>query len=263
MSPWVPVALAAAAAVVTQAPSVGEARLSLLHRGPIARPPSGLVLTTLGALLVLVLGGPLVALLAVAATLLARRVSVGRRLAADRHRERTRAVEALSLLGTDLRAGRDPADALLAAAGVATGASAAALAAAAAQARLGGDVVGALRVEGSAVPDALAGLAACWQVCSSAGSGLAAGVDRLEEGLRAAEAQRRAVETELAAPRATARLLAVLPVGGLWLAAALGAHPIQVLLHTPLGIGCLLVGLALDGLGLAWTGRIVSRAGSG
>jgi tight adherence protein B len=113
------------------------------------------------------------------------------------------------------------------------------------------------------VPDVLAGLAACWQVCSSAGSGLAAGVDRLEEGLRAAEAQRRAIETELAAPRATAGLLAVLPVGGVWLAAALGAHPIHVLLHTSLGIGCLFVGLALDGLGLMWTGRIVNRAGSG
>jgi tight adherence protein B len=110
------------------------------------------------------------------------------------------------------------------------------------------------------VPEVLTGLAACWSVCSAAGHGLAAGVERLEDGLRAAEAQRRAVETELAAPRATAALLAVLPLGGIWLAVALGAHPVHVLLHTPVGMVCLALGVALDGLGLLWTARLVARA---
>jgi tight adherence protein B len=97
-------------------------------------------------------------------------------------------------------------------------------------------------------------------VCSSAGSGLAAGIDRLQEGLRAAESQRRAVDAELAGPRATAGLLAVLPVAGLGLAAALGAHPVQVLLHTRFGLYCLLLGLGLDAAGVMWTRRLVASA---
>jgi tight adherence protein B len=78
--------------------------------------------------------------------------------------------------------------------------------------------------------------------------------------MRAAEAQRRAIEAELAGPRASAQLLAVLPLVGVGFAAALGAHPVHVLLHTPVGVGCLLAGLLLDATGVLWTRRLVSAA---
>lgn len=110
------------------------------------------------------------------------------------------------------------------------------------------------------VPHVLRALAACWRVCSAAGAGLAGAVDRMADGLRAAQAQQRLVESELAGPRATAGLLAVLPLAGVALGAALGAQPLTVLLHTRLGAACLTVGLALDALGVWWTGRIVARA---
>jgi hypothetical protein len=45
----------------------------------------------------------------------------------------------------------------------------------------------------------------------------------------------------------------VLPAVGLLLAAALGADPLQVLLHTPLGLVCLVAGVGLDALGGLWT----------
>jgi hypothetical protein len=89
---------------------------------------------------------------------------------------------------------------------------------------------------------------------------LAAAVDRLEEGLRADQVLRQALAAELAGPRATAGLLAVLPAVGLLLAAALGADPLQVLLHTPLGLVCLVAGVGLDALGVVWTTRLVARA---
>ncbi len=57
-------------------------------------------------------------------------------------------------------------------------------------------------------------------------------------------------------------LLALLPVAGLLIGSALGAGPLRVLLHTPAGMGCLLVGGLLEGAGLFWARRIV-RQGEG
>lgn len=180
-------------------------------------------------------------------------------------RERSRAVEACVVLAAELRAGRSAAPALEAAAAVADGPSAAALRAAASTAWLGGDVPAALAgpdggSASSAVPDLLRGLAACWAVCSTTGSGLAAAVERLAEAQRAAAAQRRAVEVELAGPRATARMLALLPAVGLLMAAGLGAAPLQFLLWTLPGRLCLVLGVLLEVAGLRWTARLSARA---
>lgn len=207
--------------------------------------------------------GPVPGALLAAGAALALRGSADRRRAAEQAAERVRAVEACATLAGELRAGRTPAEALTAAAEVASGGSRTALAAAAAAAAAGADVPAALlhrAAPPTAVPEVLRGLAACWAVCATAGSGLAAAVERLEEGLRATLAQRRAVEAELAGPRATAAMLALLPLAGLALAAGLGADPLRVLLHTPVGLLCLVVGVGLDVAGLRWTARLVARA---
>ena len=200
-------------------------------------------------------------LLAVTGALVARRAVRSRASARAEATERIGAVAACAALSAELRAGRDPAGALEVAASAAAGPFAASLTAAAAAARLGGDVPAALASgPSSAVPQVRRGLAACWTASATTGAGLAAAVDRLEEGLRAAAEARRSVEAEVAGPRATAGLLALLPAAGVLLAAGLGADPLHVLLETPLGLGCLVLGLALDGLGVWWTGRLVSRA---
>ncbi len=105
-----------------------------------------------------------------------------------------------------------------------------------------------------------AGIAACWQVASSSGAGLAAGLDRVAEGLRAERALHETVQAELAGPRSTAALLAALPLFGLLLGAGLGADPLRVLLHTPSGLACLALGALLECAGIAWTGRIARGA---
>ncbi len=233
-------------------PSGEQARRLVLPRTtwPFAAVPLGLLL------------GPVAAALGLLAVAFASRWSRSRAAARAAAAERAGAVEACGALAAELRAGRDPADALAAAADVARGPAQQALSGAAAAVRLGGDVPPALlTVEGSAVPHVLRALAACWTVCAGSGSGLAASVERLEEGLRSEQAQRRAVDAELAGPRATAGLLAVLPAAGLLLAAGLGADPLHVLLATPVGLVCLVLGLGLDGLGLLWTQRLVRRAG--
>ncbi|MFE1902721.1 type II secretion system F family protein [Streptomyces gardneri] len=202
-------------------------------------------------------GSPLPLLLGVVAVpLVARRLR-----AAERRKEReARAGRVVALCGAvsgELRAGWQPAQALSFAARQ-TGALGDEEAAVLAAARFGGDVPEALRraarQDGA---DGLAGLAACWQVAVDGGAGLAEGLDRLEAALRDHHEQRERLRAELAGAWATVTVLAVLPAAGIALGAALGADPLRVLLHTPAGLGCLVVGGALEAAGLWWAARIV------
>jgi len=266
----------AAAAVAVGLPTPSRLLLLAPRTEPYSSTSSAALLVRLGRLggrrrvlgmMLLALGGlptfgpevPLVPL----ALLGAERVARVRRARAAREQERQQAGEACAVLAGELRAGRSAAQALTAAADVATGAVRLALLAASSSAGIGGDVPAALlgKASASAAPELLAGLGACWQVCAGTGSGLAMAVDRLEEGLRAEQGQRLAVAAELAGPRATAGLLACLPLAGIGLAAALGARPVHVLLHTTIGLACAVLGVGLDGLGVWWTGRLVARVG--
>ncbi|MGW1892108.1 type II secretion system F family protein [Streptomyces sp. NPDC002004] len=165
-------------------------------------------------------------------------------------------------LAGEVRAGRQPGQALLVAArdsGGLGGAQPAVLAAA----RFGGDVPGSL-AQAAREPGAegLLGLAACWRVAVDRGAGLADGLDRLEGALRAERDQRADLRAQLSGARSTAVLLAGLPALGLLLGTALGAAPLRVLLHTAPGLVCLLTGGLLEGAGLWWALRIV-RGGEG
>ncbi|MEU1213445.1 type II secretion system F family protein [Streptomyces sp. NPDC005791] len=215
---------------------------------------------------------PVAALLAVlgesALPLLAGAVAVPllRRRLRQRARRRGREEAAHAVTGLcgavvgELRAGREPGQALLAAARD-TGALGAAEPAVLAAARFGGDVPGALRQasEGPGL-DGLAGMAACWRVAVDGGAGLAAGLARLEGALRGERRRREELRAQLAGAWSTVVVLALLPVVGLGLGAALGADPLRVLLHSPGGLVCLVTGCLLETAGLFWASRIV-RAG--
>jgi tight adherence protein B len=177
-----------------------------------------------------------------------------------------------ALCGTvagDLRAGQPPHTALVDAVESAGWARVPQLAPAArlllSAARFGGDVPGALRAAARLHDGTrgLAAVAACWQVAVDGGAGLAAALDRVAAALRAEADQREDLRAQLAGPRSTAVLLALLPVFGLVLGTGLGAHPSAVLLHTPAGLCCLLAGVALEWAGLAWTARIIRAAEGG
>ncbi|PYC77466.1 hypothetical protein C7C46_18650 [Streptomyces tateyamensis] len=103
-------------------------------------------------------------------------------------------------------------------------------------------------------------IAACWQVTTDSGTGLAGSLDQVAEALRADRALQEEIQSELTGPRTTAVMLAALPIGGLALGSLLGAEPERILLRTPLGIGCLIAGALLEAAGLLWTSRIVRQA---
>ncbi len=105
-------------------------------------------------------------------------------------------------------------------------------------------------------------LAACWRVGSERGGTLATVLDGLASALRDEEAQRQDVSVQLAGPRATARLLAALPLLGIAMAAALGARPIPFLCTTLPGLACLIAGVALNTTGLYWTRHLAKSAES-
>lgn len=108
--------------------------------------------------------------------------------------------------------------------------------------------------------ESLRRLAALWDVADATGAGLADGVDRLVAELDEERELRREVDTVLAGPRASARLMAGLPLMGVLLGTGLGGDPAGFLLHDPLGQGCLLAGTALVLGGLRWTRALADAA---
>ena len=103
------------------------------------------------------------------------------------------------------------------------------------------------------VPDRVT---AAWRVADVTGAPLADLLDRLEVDLRGLERVRLTAAAHAAGTRATAGLLAVLPVAGIAVGYGMGADPLHVLLHTPIGAACAGAAVLLQLLGLAWTGRL-------
>ncbi|MGD9484579.1 type II secretion system F family protein [Streptomyces sp. TRM70308] len=212
-----------------------------------------------GALLGVAGGSVLPALVGVAAVPVLGRRLARREAARAAERRAAAVVELCASVAAELRAGRQPEQALTAA-GVdaALGDTGAAVVAAA---RFGGDVPGALRrAARQAGAEGLNGAAACWRVAVDGGAGLADGLDRVAEALRGEHGQREELRAQLAGPRSTAVALALLPVLGLLLGTAMGAQPLRFLFHSPAGWAVLGAATLLEWAGLAWTARIVRTA---
>ncbi|MEU5534511.1 type II secretion system F family protein [Streptomyces sp. NPDC020362] len=214
---------------------------------------AGLLLALLGASVIPVVAGA-------AGVPVLRRLRLAHRAGRARERRAEAVIGLCGALAAEVRAGRQPGEALLRAARDSDGLGEAQGAVVAA-ARFGGDVPGALAVAARQPgAEGLLGLAACWRVAVDQGAGLAAGLDRLEGALRAERDQRADLRAQLAGARATAVLLAALPALGLLLGSAMGADPLRVLLHSGPGLGCLVAGALFEGAGMWWAARIVRGA---
>lgn len=127
-------------------------------------------------------------------------------------------------------------------------------------ARVGGDVVEALRIDADeANVTVLRALGAAWQVAAGSGAGLAVAARNIGQAAMERERVRRELASEMAGPRSTARVLAALPLVGLLLGSGIGGSPWAWLTATPVGWVVLVVGISLEVVGLLWVRWLVRR----
>ncbi|MBX7452929.1 type II secretion system F family protein [Mycolicibacterium sp. 3033] len=198
------------------------------------------------------------ALAVVAATLLARRRSALRR--GRRSGEGDNLHDALDVLVGELRVGAHPVAAVATAAAESQGTVSRSLSAVAARALLGADVAAGLRVEASRThsPEHWERLAVCWQLAHDHGLAIATVMQTAQHDLAERRRFGRRVEAGLAGARATAAILAGLPLLGLLLGQALGADPVAFLLSGGAGGWLLLIGATLICAGLLWSDTIIA-----
>lgn len=262
MTEWL-AALSLAAAVVLSGRRQAGSRLAQLCVAPDSDGESAVAA---GVVVAVALGGLLTAarvpppLLVVLAGTAVVGLRVRGAMSARRAREECAAatVEVSFALAGELRAGRTPEQALAAVAGVA-GPLCPVLQAAGIAASVGADPAEEL-ARGALLPGAerLRYVAAAWSVADSAGGRVAVVLERLSEAMDSDDEVRRELDAAMAGPRATMTLLAGLPLLGLALGQAVGAHPLQLLLHRPLGWGLLAAAATLDALGVVIT-RTIAR----
>jgi len=166
----------------------------------------------------------------------------------------------LRMLGRELRAGAEPALAAANAGSAARGEGAEVLAGVAHLARF--DSALAVRVEDDAHDprsQTLIRLRSGWLLTRRHGLAFTPLVDALAvdlSGQLTADAERAG---QVAGPRMSGYVMAVLPLMGLALGVGMGADPMRVLLNTAVGNVLLVVGVLLTCAGLLWSARIVRR----
>ncbi len=168
---------------------------------------------------------------------------------------------AIDVLVGELRVGAHPVRAFSVAAAETDGTVAAAFRAVAARARLGADVAAGLHGAGasSALPAQWNRLAVCWQLAAQHGLGISVLMRAAQRDIVARQQFSTRVTTKLAGARATATVLAALPVLGVLLGQLIGAQPLHFLLGGRTGGWLLVIGTMLACGGLLWSDRITDR----
>jgi tight adherence protein B len=231
------------------------------HRAALGELPLGrstAVLAVAAAVLTGIASTPLVAVL-VAGAVGAAGQAWGRRRDAVVEEQRLRGLaEALGAFAADLRAGRSAEEAVSAAVTACPDQAAGRSLAVALRAPAAGPAPPVGR--GDAWAAAVSRLAAAVRLSNRTGCSLAAVACAVEDDVRARLRQRQDLRTAVAAPRASAALLAGLPALALLMGGGVGADPWRVLTTTPTGQLLLVVGVALEAAGVTWSARLVRRA---
>lgn len=195
----------------------------------------------------------------IAATIALRRRGARAR---DRRAQESAVLQgALGILVGELRVGAHPVVAFETAAAEVDGTVATSLRAVAARARLGADVAGGLRsvAAHSTIPSHWERLSASWLLAQTHGLAIVALLAAAERDIVERERFTSGVMAAMAGARATAAILAGLPVLGVGLGHLIGAEPLRFLLSGGVGGWFLFVGVTLACAGLCWSDRITDR----
>jgi len=170
-------------------------------------------------------------------------------------------VSALDALASELRVGAHPVHAFRNAATETGGAIGAAFGAVAARAGLGADVPAGLRAAGmrSTLRFEWDRLALCWQLAAEHGLSIAVLMRAVQTDIAERQRFSARVQAGMAGARATATILAGLPLVGVVLGELIGAAPVSFLTGSTAGGWLLVAGVALVCCGLLWADRITDR----
>lgn len=213
---------------------------------------------------VLVCAGMWAAIAASMAAAMAHAILRSRRRDDESAAEQQRLLAALEIMIGELRVGAHPAHACRQAADDGGGGAATAemLRMMAGRAALGGDVAGGIAAAGGRERDSWRRVAVAWGTAEEFGLPMAELLASARADLLARQRFRERTKAALAGAKATALVLALLPLLGIGLGQAMGASPFAVLLGGGLGGILLVTGVALVCGGLLWSRRIVGKAAS-
>ncbi|PRZ43110.1 type II secretion system protein F (GspF) [Antricoccus suffuscus] len=169
-------------------------------------------------------------------------------------------IDALAALGAELRAGQTMSAGLRAASATASEGLRAGFASAASAVELGADPIAVL-LEAESAP-LLVSVGQMWKLSLDTGCPLAEVIEAIELDHRERRRHQLELRSLLAGPSATAGMLALLPVFGLFMGSAIGARPLHTLTQTTVGGVVLIVGTLLTLAGVTWTRLIVHKARS-
>lgn len=97
-----------------------------------------------------------------------------------------------------------------------------------------------------------------WRLAERTGAPAADLVERIEADARAADRAAASAAAQAAGSQVTGVLLAGLPLAGVALGRSMGAQPLDVLFHTPVGAGCAIASAVLQGGGVLWIERLAT-----
>ncbi len=170
-------------------------------------------------------------------------------------------IAALDTVAGELRVGAHPLQAFGTASAESSGAVGSALSTITARVGLGADIATGLQevVADSAVPCYWERIAICWRLASDHGLAMATLMRTAQRDIVDRQRFSSRVDASLAGARATAAILAGLPLLGIFLGELLGAHPVRFLMGHGTGGWLLVIGAGLLAAGVLWADRIVDR----
>lgn len=188
----------------------------------------------------------------------------GRRAKAAENRDLSQKMllSGLEVLIAELSVGAHPAVASSVAGEECSGEVSAVFRSAGARARLGGSAAAAFAVPDSCIEREFSRIGSVWRVADQHGLALAELLGAVRTDMLGRRRFRQRTEAGLAGARATAAVLAFLPLLGIGLGQLMGASPLRVLFGGGLGGVLLVIGTSCVSAGLLWTDRITAKVTS-